>query len=133
MKKKKYKRAGQPPKYPTPISLQRGMDKFFEECSENGDMPTIMGMFLSLGFCDKKSLHDYQKRSPQFFHIVKAAKTKCFNMKMQAGFRGEIPPTLLIWDGINNHGMVNTKVKEEAQRNEHTDTVVIIERDIVKK
>lgn len=41
-------------------------------CTRKPEPPTLTGLALHLGFCDKKSLYDYQEK-PDFLHSIKRA------------------------------------------------------------
>jgi hypothetical protein len=65
---------GRPPIFSTPEELQNAVDLYFIQC-DDPDKPkpkTICGLALSLGFVDRQSLYDYEKR-PQFSCIIKKA------------------------------------------------------------
>lgn len=74
---------GQPPKYDNPEDLRDKITEYFEgkgpQYDEEGtfthyDCPTVTGLALYLGFCDRQSLYDYNKRA-EFSCIIKRAKT----------------------------------------------------------
>jgi hypothetical protein len=89
---------GRPPKYETPEQLQIAIDNYFSLCdsrtktfktiNEDGhdvvqeiECPeeyTITGLALSLGFCDKRSLYDYEEKE-EFTHPIKRAKLRIEN------------------------------------------------------
>ena len=88
--------AGRPPKYKTAEQLQAKIDEYFKEKVKNEPLldqegnpmrdrqgrlvydikpPTVAGLALYLGFCDRKSLYEY-KEKPEFTHTIKACVTK---------------------------------------------------------
>jgi len=68
---------GRPATYTDPLELQTDIDLFFAECTGKGERPTVTGLALFLGFCDKKSLYDYRdKEGGLFLHPIKRALTK---------------------------------------------------------
>lgn len=83
--------SGQHPKYRTAKALQRKIDDYFKngvKKDKNGlPVPTITGLVLHCGFCDRHSFYDYEKR-PIFSHTIKKARTfieKEYEEKMAAG------------------------------------------------
>ena len=64
-----------PPLYETPQALEKGIADYFKWCLENERMPTVAGMAYHLGFADRQSMYDYEKRSPSFLHVLKKART----------------------------------------------------------
>lgn len=65
---------GRPPLFETPEALQKAVDLYFLTC-DNPDKPqpkSVCGLALSLGFVDRQSIYDYEKR-PQFSCIIKRA------------------------------------------------------------
>lgn len=65
---------GRPPIYTDPNELSLKCDEYFEQAEK----PTITGLTLYLGFCDKNSLYDYRDK-PEFFYPIKKALTKIEN------------------------------------------------------
>lgn len=60
---------GRPAKYTSPEELQAAIDNYFQST----DLLTVTGLAMALGFCDRQSLFDYEKR-PEFSCIIKAAR-----------------------------------------------------------
>lgn len=67
---------GRPPMYDNPEELQASIDKYFAEASEG--KYTITGLVLFIGFADRKSFYDHEKKS-EFAHIIKTARTRIEN------------------------------------------------------
>ena len=80
---------GRPPKYTDTNTLQAAIIDYFENGIttrkvvtgrgkdrkiEEIPAPTITGLVLHLGFCDRASFYDYEK-SPLFSHTIKRART----------------------------------------------------------
>lgn len=114
---------GRPPIYNTADELQERIDEYFDvQCSVNekeipGEIPNVLGLVVFLGFADRGSLLDYEKRSDEFSHTVKRAKARIYNTKMQLAMRGIVNPTIFIFDAVNNHGMVNTRSENKNDTN----------------
>lgn len=82
--------AGRPPLFSTPEELQTKIDEYFLEgltakelVVGKGEtkkvvkvvMPTISGLALYLGFCDRHSFYEYEKKE-KFTHTIKMARAK---------------------------------------------------------
>lgn len=61
---------GRPPKFSTPEELEAAC---IEYISNNPNSMTITGLAMRLGFCDRQSLYDYEKRD-EFSCTIKAAR-----------------------------------------------------------
>lgn len=61
---------GRPPKFDTPELLKQACDEFI---ANNPGKLTITGLAMWLGFCDRQSLYDYEKR-PEYSCIIKEAR-----------------------------------------------------------
>ena len=60
-------------KYKTDKELQKAIDEYFTEVEGKKDhKPTITGLMLSLGFCDRQSFYDYEKTGKHSCTIKKA-------------------------------------------------------------
>ena len=90
---------GRPPKFTDPVELDKLIDDYIDNCpdirrvvSREGEVVelpcyTLTGLALHLGFCDKCSLYDYQKK-PEFSHSIKRARAfieRHYEMLLQAG------------------------------------------------
>ncbi len=66
-------RGGRPRKYATEKAWNKAVNEYFDFLLEYDQKPTITGLILFLGFCDRKSFYEYEKTSP-FIHAVKKAR-----------------------------------------------------------
>ena len=57
------------PIFETPEEL----DRLVESYIESTDILTMTGLALALGFCNRASIYDYEKR-PEYSHTIKRAK-----------------------------------------------------------
>ena len=57
---------GRPAKYTSPKVLGEAINEYF-------DKPTISGLALSLGFCDRYYFYEYEKK-PEFTYTIKKAR-----------------------------------------------------------
>lgn len=60
-----------PAKYKTPEEMQVAIDNYFETAQK----PTVCGLALELGFCDRQSILDYQHKN-KFTCTIKSAKMR---------------------------------------------------------
>lgn len=61
---------GRPPKFETVDQLKTACDEYV---ASNPGRLTITGLAMWLGFCDRQSLYDYEKK-PEFTCIIKEAR-----------------------------------------------------------
>ena len=81
-------RVGRPPFYKTVDELQSAIDDYFKNgvkvktvvvgsgktsSKVNIEVPTITGLALHLGFCDRSSFYDYEKNN-EFSYTIKKAR-----------------------------------------------------------
>jgi len=95
--------AGRPPLYATPEELQAKVDEYFEllyvdakekDLSIHADStPTITGLVLFLGFCDRASFYDYEKKK-DFTHTIKKARLRVENWYEKALLSGQATGTI---------------------------------------
>lgn len=64
---------GRPPHFSTPDELNTKIKEYFDHCLNNNENITITGLALFLGFADRQSLFDYEKRD-EFSCIIKRAR-----------------------------------------------------------
>jgi hypothetical protein len=69
--KKKKNQIGRPPKYDDPEKMLEDAQGYFG----TEDRPTISGVALHLGFCDRHSMYAYEKK-PEFSHTIKAIRSQ---------------------------------------------------------
>lgn len=114
----KKNKIGRPPKYETPEDLQAKTDEYFEYCKKYDEIPNVLGYTVFLGFADRKSLLEQETRGEDFSHIIKKAKTRMYNEKLQGAMKGKLNPTIFIFDAVNNHGMINRRTEEKELQDE---------------
>lgn len=67
---------GRPPRFKTNEELEAMVESYFLNCPDLLDdkpCPTVTGLALYLGFCDRHSFYDYEKRE-EFSHTIKRAR-----------------------------------------------------------
>jgi hypothetical protein len=85
---KKPNPVGRPPLFKTPEKLEAKIKLYFENCPDKRQVPTafggvaelpsptISGLALFLGFCDRHSMWDYEFGRPEFSNTIKRARAK---------------------------------------------------------
>jgi hypothetical protein len=63
--------AGRPPIYEKVEDMLPKLEAWEQKIAE-GEKPTVTGLALDLGFCEKGSIYDYAEK-PEFFHPLKRA------------------------------------------------------------
>ena len=63
-------RTGRPRRYKSPEEMQIRIDEYFLD----NDKPTICGLTLALGFCERRALLNYEGYGKEFYDIIKRAK-----------------------------------------------------------
>lgn len=113
--KKATGKPGRPRLYSTPEKLQKEIDKYFAEqvgvttigIAKDGTpitqikAPTISGLNYFLGFCDRRSLDEYETR-PGFSATVKRAKLRIHQFAEQQLFENGKPTGAIFW--LKNNG-----------------------------
>ena len=126
------KQAGRPPLYSNPEEMQIKIDEYFKDCpdkkqvfTKNGifemPCPTLTGLALYLGFCDRRSMYEYENK-PEFTHTIKKARSRMeivYEQLLQYGNSGaifalknlgwkdkqEIEQTgTIVWHEVKNYG-----------------------------
>ena len=64
---------GRPPIIATPEEFEEKAEAYFAEVRDRKEFPTVTGLAFALGFADRRSFYDYEKREG-FSHIVKRAR-----------------------------------------------------------
>jgi hypothetical protein len=64
---------GKPPVFTNPIELEKKIQDYFSECKKKRKSLTICGLTLYLGFKNRQSLSDYEKKE-EFSDIIKKAR-----------------------------------------------------------
>ena len=70
-----YARNGRPPLYDTPEELDTAVCLYFANEQATNRRPTLAGLALFLGFADKQSIYDQEKRGEGFSYVIKRART----------------------------------------------------------
>ena len=97
----KGKNAGQPPRYKTASDLSNAINAYFASLeNEIVSTPTLAGLAYALGFCDRRSLYDQEKRGGGFSHAIKKARVYIESCH-EAGLYGKSAVGHIFW--LKNH------------------------------
>lgn len=66
---------GRPAEYTTAEDLRIAVQDYFDYCRNNDLKLTVTGLTLHLGFAHRASLDDYEAKGPDFFYIIKRARS----------------------------------------------------------
>lgn len=106
-----------------------GLKSFTESCrgyfeylrTANSKLDENQGLIASVeGLCSyvgitRNTLSQYHKRSPEWSECIDYIKNHIANIQMDLAFKNKINPTLMIWNGCNNYGYLNTNQFTLAQ------------------
>lgn len=119
---------GRPPMFNTPEEMQVLIDEYMSTkgihpiLNKEGlaildtkgnpvfkvDAPTVAGLSLFLGFCDRRSFYDYQEK-PLFTHTLKKAVTRIEEFAEEMLHNGK-PVGAIFW--LKNHGWIDKQEQE---------------------
>lgn len=85
---------GNPRRWRSAKALQAAVDAYFEECSENGRVPSVAGLALALGFMSRQALARYTDRmheenNDDYVVIITSAKTWIEEANIQLAYNKE--------------------------------------------
>ena len=85
---------GNPRRWRSAKALQAAVDAYFEECSENGRVPSVAGLALALGFMSRQALARYTDRmheenNDDYVVIITSAKTRIEEANIQLAYNKE--------------------------------------------
>jgi len=133
--------SGKPPIFKTPEELEAKITEYFDNCPDTKTVvmrtkdgifreeipcPTVTGLALFLGFCDRQSLYDYQSKNEEYSCIIKRARTKAervYEQLLQDGNSGAI-------FALKNMGWTD---KQEINLNQKTDLSSLSTEELVKR
>ena len=100
---------GRPPQFKDAKELAKAFDDYFKECEEKKEHPNVSGLQCFVELYSDNFFKEQARRGDDFSKTVKNCQRRMFDRKFQAAAKGEMNPTIFIFDAVNNHGMVNTK------------------------
>lgn len=121
------------PFYTTPELMQAAIEKYFKEdmpiremwsngVKYNRPVPTISGLSLYLGFCDRHSFYDYEKKEA-FTHTIKKARASITQYYEECSQVGSAPGAIFM---LKNFGYSD---KTEVDLNAKVTEMPTIKRD----
>ena len=113
---------GRPLKYDSVETMQKDIDKYFEECDEKGKPYTVSGLAYALG-TTRRTLLDYQEKE-EFSHTIKKAKTKIELFNEEMLYSKDVSTTGVIFNLKNNYGW---KDKQEIEADINSDVTIKVE------
>jgi len=114
-KKENPAKRGRKAKYTEAEAMQAKIDAYFNGLREDV-MPTVSGLALALGFCDRQSLYDY-KDNPEFTCTIKKAILRIEGEVESSLLSGEKSSTgAIFW--LKNHGW-RDKTEQEVNVREY--------------
>lgn len=101
-------------KYKTVEELQKGIDKYFQDCDEKEKPYTMSGLAFSLDI-DRRTLTNYSNKE-SFFPLIKKAKQKVEQQLEENALMGKANAIFTIFNLKNNYGWQD---KTEVQVNKN--------------
>lgn len=105
---------GRPRLYGSAVEFAAKIEAYFEARAADERPPTLAGLCVFLGFCDKQALTEYEGYGPEFSLPVKRARLRIEEDRSQRLLGKDTFTPGVIFDLKNNHGW---KDKNET---EHT-------------
>jgi hypothetical protein len=104
---------GRPRKWDNPDEMQEAIDAYFASLNdgETAKPPTVAGLAIALGFCDRQSLQDYAK-DERFSFPIKAARHK-IEAWHEGRLSGTSPTGSIFW--LKNHAGYTDKQEQTIQ------------------
>lgn len=115
-RKKLMQKRGAPAFYKTAEEMQKRIDVYFAGCNEDNP-PTVSGLALFLGFCDRQSVYDYKSRNSEFSYTIKKAISTISDFAEKCLFNGKTATGAIFW--LKNHHW------SDELKTDNTTTVVV--------
>jgi hypothetical protein len=80
------------------------VESYFKDCETKGAKPTLAGISLHLGFCDKETFGSYDAVSFEFARTIKKARMRIEDNRHQLLINKDTFTPGVIFDLKNNHG-----------------------------
>jgi hypothetical protein len=95
---------GRPRAYEDHAAFDALVEEYFAKCVEDGRKPTLTGISLHLGFCDKETFGSYHAVSFEFARTVNKARMRIEENRHQLLVNNKTFTPGIIFDLKNNHG-----------------------------
>jgi hypothetical protein len=102
---------GRPRLYESPALFEAKVEAYFAS-DEGQKFPTLSGLCVFMGFCDKQSFSTYEGYGPEFSLTVNKTRLRIENHRHQALIQKDTFTPGIIFDLKNNHGW---KDKQELE------------------
>ena len=132
----KMAKIGRPPLYSTSEKLQTKIDEYFKtgctvdevwikgsETPLQVKRPTISGLVLYAGFCDRTSFYDYEKHE-EFSYTIKKARAKIAQHYEELLQKGLGAGAIF---ALKNFGWVDTPLIDQSQHTHYTKVDINVE------
>ena len=107
------------------------VNTYFDDCEANGKFPTIAGLCVAIGFCDRFALYEYEKRAAakdEFSRIIRYARTRIEDIKEGKMCAGEGSTAGLIFSLKNHHKYIDkTEVNQTVATKTHEEMLKELE------
>lgn len=107
-------RNGRPPLYADPLVMEAKIDQYFDGLEDTTRPPTVPGLCRFLGFADRASFLDYEKK-PDFSRTIKSARLRIEEDRAERLLSKDTPTAGVIFDLTNNHGWKNPQHMKHSQ------------------
>jgi len=109
-KPKYHCKVGRPRMYETPEEMQIEIDAYFNQIDESNP-PTLTGLALFLGYMDRHSLYEGEKR-PEFSNTIKRARARLNAFAEQQLMARDKPTGAIFW--LKNSGWSDKREVEHS-------------------
>lgn len=114
---------GRPRQYTDHAQFDALVEDYFKDCETNGKKPTLAGVSLHLGFCDKETFGSYEAVGLEFSRTIKKARMRIEENRHQLLIGKDTFTPGVIFDLKNNHGW---KDKSEHEHGLTTDMATLL-------
>ncbi len=97
----------------TPEEFAMLCDEYFSDCKESGELITITGLAIHLGFASKQSIYDYQQKKNGFEFVASRARLMVEH-SYELGLRGQNPTGSIF--GLKNFGWSDKQSIELSEK-----------------
>lgn len=125
-------KGGRPPMFNAPEEMAEKIDEYFYYIGKDekpvnhlDDTPTITGLIYYIGFADRKSFYEYEKKE-EFTHIIKRSKTIVENWYEKSLMKGNATGSIF---ALKNMGWRDKPEVEVSGDKEETEFTIVLKRD----
>jgi hypothetical protein len=96
--------SGRPRAYQDHAEFDALVEAYFKDCEATGKKPTLTGISLHLGFCDKETFGSYTTAGVEFARTINKARIRIEENRHQLLVSKDTFTPGIIFDLKNNHG-----------------------------